>query len=99
MNKPENVVPLRATALTPDELDLARLIVVTLNLENQPEDIDPEAPLYGEGLGLDSIDVLELALAVSKTYGVKLRADDENNRGIFTSLRTLNQHIRQRQNA
>jgi acyl carrier protein len=99
MNMPENVVPLRATALTPDELDLARLIVLTLNLEDHPEDIDPDASLYGEGLGLDSIDVLELALAVSKTYGVKLRADDENNRGIFTSLRTLNQHIRQRQNA
>lgn len=97
MNKPDNVVPLRAAALTADELDLARLIVVTLNLEIQPEDIDPEAPLYGDGLGLDSIDVLELALAVSKTYGVKLRSDDENNRGIFTSLRTLNQHIRQRQ--
>jgi len=97
MNKPDNVVPLRAAALTADELDLARLIVVTLNLEIQPEDIDPEASLYGEGLGLDSIDVLELALAVSKTYGVKLRSDDENNRGIFTSLRTLNQHIRQRQ--
>jgi acyl carrier protein len=99
MNMPENVVPLRATALTPDELDLARLIVLTLNLEDRPEDIDPDVSLYGEGLGLDSIDVLELALAVSKTYGVKLRADDENNRGIFTSLRTLNQHIRQRQNA
>ena len=99
MNKPDNVVPLRAATLTADELDLARLIVVTLNLEIQPEDIDPEAPLYGDGLGLDSIDVLELALAVSKTYGVKLRSDDENNRGIFTSLRTLNQHIRQRQNA
>ena len=97
MNKPDNVVPLRAAALTTDELDLARLIVVSLNLEIEPEAIDPDAPLYGEGLGLDSIDVLELALAVSKTYGVKLRSDDENNRGIFTSLRTLNQHIRQRQ--
>lgn len=98
MNNPDNAVPLGATALTAEELELARLIVVTLNLENQPEDIDPDAPLYGEGLGLDSIDVLELALAVSKTYGVKLRADDENNRGIFNSLRTLNQHIRQSQN-
>ena len=97
MNKPDNVVQLHAAALTSDELDLARLIVLTLNLENRPEDIDPDAPLYGEGLGLDSIDVLELALAISKGYGVKLRSDDENNRGIFTSLRTLNQHIRQRQ--
>ncbi len=97
MNKPDNVVPLRAAALSAEELDLARLIVLTLNLEIQPEEIDPEAPLYGEGLGLDSIDVLELALAVSKTYGVKLRSDDENNRSIFSSLRNLNQHIRQRQ--
>lgn len=97
MNTPDNVVQLRAAALSEDELELARLIVVTLNLEIQPETIDPDVSLYGEGLGLDSIDVLELALAISKAYGVKLRSDDENNRGIFTSLRTLNQHIRQRQ--
>jgi len=67
-----------------------------LNLEVQAEDIDPEAPLYGEGLGLDSIDILELALAVSRAYGIKLRSDDENNRKIFSSLRSLNRHIRQR---
>ncbi len=97
MNKPDNVVTLRAAGLTADELDLAKLIVVTLNLEVRAEDVDPEAPLYGEGLGLDSIDVLELALAISKTYGVKLRSDDENNRSIFSSLRNLNQHIRQHQ--
>ena len=97
MNTPDNVVQLRAAALSEDELELARLIVVTLNLEIQPETIDPDVSLSGEGLGLDSIDVLELALAISKAYGVKLRSDDENNRGIFTSLRTLNQHIRQRQ--
>lgn len=97
MNMPDNVVQLRAAAQSEDELELARLIVVTLNLEIQPETIDPDVSLYGEGLGLDSIDVLELALAISKAYGVKLRSDDENNRGIFTSLRTLNQHIRQRQ--
>lgn len=97
MNTPDNVVQLRAATLSEDELELARLIVVTLNLEIQPETIDPDVSLYGEGLGLDSIDVLELALAISKAYGVKLRSGDENNRGIFTSLRTLNQHIRQRQ--
>jgi acyl carrier protein len=97
MNMPDNVLQLRAAAQSDDELELARLIVVTLNLEIQPETIDPDASLYGEGLGLDSIDVLELALAISKAYGVMLRSDDENNRGIFTSLRTLNQHIRQRQ--
>ncbi|MBY6261100.1 acyl carrier protein [Azospirillum sp. 412522] len=82
-------------ALSPTELDLATLIVNTLTLEADPDDIDPDAPLYGEGLGLDSIDILEVALAVSKSYGVKLRADDENNTKIFTSLRTLNSHIQQ----
>ncbi|KAA0595287.1 acyl carrier protein [Azospirillum lipoferum] len=82
-------------ALSPTELDLATLIVNTLTLEADPEDIDPDAPLYGEGLGLDSIDILEVALAVSKTHGVKLRADDENNTKIFASLRTLNSHIQQ----
>jgi acyl carrier protein len=56
-------------------------------------DIDPEAPLYGDGLGLDSIDVLEIALAVSKGYGIKLRSDDDNNRKIFSSLRSLSEHI------
>jgi acyl carrier protein len=69
---------------------LARLIVETLNLEVPPSEIDPEAPLYGEGLGLDSIDILEIAVAVSKEFGVKLRADDKNNRQIFSSLRSLN---------
>lgn len=75
------------------ELHLARLIVETLNLEVAPADIDPEARLYGEGLGLDSIDMLEIALAVSKAYGVELRADDENNTKIFRSLRSLAQHV------
>jgi len=76
-----------------EELHLAELIVATLNLEVLPADIEPEAPLYGEGLGLDSIDILEIALAVSKVYGVKLRADDENNAEIFKSLRSLNHYI------
>jgi acyl carrier protein len=77
------------------EAELARLIVKTLNLDVPPERIDPEAPLYGEGLGLDSIDMLEIALAVSQHYGVKLRADDKNNAQIFKSLRTLNAYIEQ----
>jgi acyl carrier protein len=76
------------------EADLALLIVKTLNLEVQASDIDPEAPLHGEGLGLDSIDMLEIALAVSKTFGVKLRADDKSNMQIFSSLRSLNRYIR-----
>ncbi|MBS1138179.1 MAG: acyl carrier protein [Proteobacteria bacterium] len=65
----------------------------TLNLEVAPADIDPQAPLYGEGLGLDSIDILEIALAVSKTYGLQLRADDENNTRIFKSLSSLSEHV------
>jgi len=83
------------SALSPQELALAELIATTLNLETRPAEIDPEAPLYGAGLGLDSIDILEIALAVSKTYGIRLRSDDENNQKIFSSLRSLNQHIQQ----
>lgn len=92
MNKLTNGVDLQS-GLTAEELELARLVVSTLNLETKAEDIDPSAPLYGEGLGLDSIDILEVALAVSKAYGVKLRADDDGNRRIFGSLRSLHQHI------
>ena len=77
------------------ELELAQLIVTTLNLETQAADIDPGAQLYKVGLGLDSIDILEIALAISKTYGIRLRSDDENNQNIFSSLRSLNQHIQQ----
>ena len=77
------------------EQALAELIVTTLNLETGAADIDPDAPLYREGLGLDSIDILELALAISKAYGVQLRSDDENNLKIFSSLRSLNRHIQQ----
>jgi len=81
--------------LSEQELALARLVVETLNLEVKPEEIDPEAPLYGEGLGLDSIDILEMALAISKTYGVQLRSEDENNRKIFASLRRLGEHLQE----
>jgi acyl carrier protein len=77
------------------EAALARLIVTTLNLEMSPVEIDPQAPLYGEGLGLDSIDMLEIALVVSQEFGVKLRADDKNNVEIFSSLRSLNAYVQQ----
>jgi acyl carrier protein len=79
------------------EAELARLIVSTLNLDVSATDIDPDAPLYGEGLGLDSIDMLEIALAISREFGVKLRADDKNNRATFSSLRALNCYIRSHQ--
>ena len=75
------------------ESELAELIVQALNLEIRPDEIDPEAPLFGEGLGLDSIDLLEIALAVSKKYGFKLRSDDADNERIFASLRALTAHI------
>ena len=88
-----------STVQTPQEADLARLMVKTLNLEMNADDIDPLAPLFRDGLGLDSIDVLELALAISQTYGVQLRADDEDNETIFRSLRSLNAHIQQRRPA
>ena len=75
------------------ESELAELIVQALNLEIRPDEIDPEAALFGEGLGLDSIDLLEIALAVSKKYGFKLRSDDADNERIFASLRALTAHI------
>jgi len=84
-----------ASMQSSQEAELARLIVTTLNLEMSPIEIDPQAPLYGEGLGLDSIDMLEIALVVSQEFGVKLRADDKNNVKIFSSLRTLNSYIQQ----
>ena len=73
--------------------ELAGLIVQALNLELSAADIDPDAPLYGEGLGLDSIDILEIALVVSKRYGVQLRADSAENEQIFRSLRRLAEYI------
>jgi acyl carrier protein len=78
------------------EKELAKLIVTALNLEISAEEINPEAPLYGdEGLGIDSIDVLEISLAITKQYGLQLRSDDENNTHIFGSLRNLANHIQQ----
>jgi acyl carrier protein len=82
-------------AITAEELELARMIVATLDLDLQPQEIEPTAPLFSDGLGLDSIDVLEIALAVSRQYGVKLRSDDEASPKIFSSLRALSQHIQE----
>ena len=80
-------------AASAQEKELAQLIVTSLNLEVAAGEIDPDAPLYGEGLGLDSIDILELSLAISKTYGVQLKSDDADNTKVFSSLRSLNEHI------
>jgi acyl carrier protein len=82
------------TALSSLESEVAQLIVNELNLEDvNPGDIDPDAPLFREGLGLDSIDALELAMAISQRYGFQLRSDDEHNARTFASLRNLARHI------
>lgn len=73
--------------------EVAEMIVTALNLEVPPQAIDADAPLYGEGLGLDSIDILEVALVVSKRYGFALRADNQDNVAIFRSLRSLCDYI------
>ena len=73
--------------------EVAELVVSSLNLETAAADIQPDDALYGDGLGLDSIDILEIALVVSKHYGLQLRADNEDNTAIFHSLRSLSEHI------
>ena len=76
--------------------ELATLVVECLNLDSvDPTQIDPDAPLFGGELGLDSIDALEIALAVSKRYGFQLRSDNPENRQIFASLRNLSAHVEQ----
>ena len=89
----------KASTQTLAEADLANLIVSTLNLDLPAAEIDPEAPLYSEGLGLDSIDMLEISLVVAQRYGVKLRADDENNQTSFKSLRNLSAYIQANRDA
>lgn len=86
--------------LSPIELEVANLIIDSLALEDvAATDIEPEEALFNEGLGLDSIDALELAMAISQKYGFQLKSDDSNNAKIFSSLRNLTNHIEaQRQN-
>ena len=74
--------------------ELASLIVESLNMEGvDPEKLDPAAPLFGDGLGLDSLDMLEISLVIQQRYGVKLKADDPQNEAIFSSLQNLAEHI------
>ncbi len=92
----EQALPQATTSRTDTlelEQEIARLIIQGLNLPLEPDQIDPEAPLYGEGLGLDSIDILEIALIVSRQYGVVLRADNQENERIFHSLRHFAQYV------
>lgn len=69
--------------------EVAQLMIESLNLEVTADQITADDPLYGDGLGLDSIDVLEVALEVSKRYGLQLRSDSPDNQHIFGSLRSL----------
>lgn len=87
----ENIMP--AAANSDLELEIAELLVKALNLDVAPADIPPDQPLYGKGLGLDSIDILEVALVVSKKYGLQLRADSEDNHRIFSSLGNLAEYV------
>jgi acyl carrier protein len=78
-------------AQSEQEKELAELIIETLNLEDvRADEIQPDDLLFGDGLGLDSIDALELVLAISQKYGVQLKADDEYSREAFATLRSLN---------
>ena len=87
----ENIMP--AAANSDLELEIAELLVKALNLDVAPADIPPDQPLYGKGLGLDSIDILEVALVVSKKYCRQLRADSEDNHRIFSSLGNLADYV------
>jgi acyl carrier protein len=81
-------------SVTPTELEIAQLIVETLNLEDvTAEEIESDAPLFRDGLGLDSIDALELSLGIKQKYGIQLKADDENLSEIFSSLSRLTRYI------
>ncbi len=75
------------------EREIAGLITEALNLDVQPQDIESDAPLYRDGLGLDSIDILEIALVVSKRYGIEIKAESEENHQIFRSLRRLAEFV------
>ena len=94
MSEPSNAT-LPTSDLPALERELAALFVQALNLEVAAADIDAETSLFGDGLGLDSIDILEVALEVSQRYGFQLRSDDENNRDIFRNLRSLAAHVAQ----
>jgi len=79
---------------TPAELKMAELLVEALNLEDiEANEIDPEEHLFGEGLGLDSIDALEIALAISQEYGLQIKAEDESTKEAFATLRSLTSHV------
>jgi len=82
--------------LTAQQLEVARLLVDSLCLDEvEPGEIDADAPLFNTGLGLDSIDALELAVSISRAYGFQLRSGDQKNAEIFSSLRALTDYIQE----
>jgi acyl carrier protein len=81
------------SALNTAELELVALMVKTLNLEIAATTVDPEAPIFKEGLSLDSIDILEVSLAISKHYGIQMQSDDQNNDVIYRSVRNLSAYV------
>lgn len=79
---------------TPAQHEVAELLVEALNLEDiAAADIGPEESLFDDGLGLDSIDALEIALAISQKYGVQMKAEDESTRNAFATLASLSDFI------
>lgn len=75
------------------ENEIAQLLIDTLHLDQSPDEIQPDEPLFGEGLGLDSIDALEIALAISRVYGFALKSDEGQAHQVFASLRSLTRYI------
>jgi acyl carrier protein len=75
------------------ENEVAQLLIDTLHLDQSPDEIHPDEPLFGDGLGLDSIDALEVALAISKVYGFALKSDEGRAHQVFASLRNLTRYI------
>ncbi|MGV3729020.1 phosphopantetheine-binding protein [Hydrogenophaga sp.] len=86
----EPVSPETVDALWPE---VVALIIEALNMELEPGEVDPDGPLYGDGMGLDSIDMLEISLVISKRYGFQMRSDNEDNEKIFASPRALAAYI------
>jgi acyl carrier protein len=79
--------------ISENDFDLAKLIIKTLNLDLDPAEVTAETPIYQDGFGLDSIDILEVSLAISQKYGVKLKSDDKNNAEIFKNLGALSAYV------
>lgn len=86
----QSVSPETVDALWPE---VVALIIEALNMEIAPGEVDPDGPLYGDGMGLDSIDMLEISLVISKRYGFQMRSDNEDNEKIFASPRALAAYI------